>query len=149
MAFAFLPHCHPLHSTPGDTLVSHRREAFIKRIVPWILGAGLLLVFSALGLQNGISAWTDGDAQTVLQHSVTIFSLIYGSVGLAAGVGVSLRRRWGYLLSIAWGVAITYTGGMASHAYGGTTPPVTAIATLLSAVIAGFVIWLANLATRR
>jgi hypothetical protein len=102
-----------------------------------------------LGLQNGIAAWTDGDAQNVLQHSVTIFSLIYGSLGVAAGVGVLLRRRWGYLLSVAWGVAITYTGGMASHAYGGTTPSVTAIAALASAVIAGFVVWLANLATRQ
>ena len=101
-----------------------------------------------LGAQNGIAAWTDGDAQTVLQHSVTVFSLIYGLLGIVAGVGVLLRRRWGYLLSIAWGVAITYTGGMASHAYGETTPLVTAVAALATAVIAGFVIWLANLATR-
>jgi hypothetical protein len=38
---------------------------------------------------------------------------------------------------------------MASHAYGATSPSVTAIATLASAAIAGFVIWLANLATRQ
>ena len=120
----------------------------IRRIVPWILAAVLLVIMGALGAQNGIAAWSDGDAETILQHSVTIFSLIYGSLGLVAGVGVLLRRRWGYLLSIAWGIASTYTGGLASHAYGGTTPSVTAIATLLSAAIAGFVIWLANLATR-
>jgi hypothetical protein len=117
--------------------------------VPWILAATLLLIISALGIQNGIDAWTTDDAQTVLQHSITISSLLYGLLGLAAGAGVLFRRRWGYILSIAWSVVITYTGGMASHAYGGTSPSVTAIATLASAAIAGFVIWLANLATRQ
>jgi hypothetical protein len=121
----------------------------IRRILPWIFATAFLLSISLLGTYNGIGELRDGDATTVLQKSVSIGSLIYGLVGIAAAGGVLLRRRWGYFLSLAWGVVITYTGAMASHAYGETTAPVTAIAALITALIAGFVIWLAGLATRR
>ena len=120
----------------------------IRRILPWILAAALLLIISVLGINNGIDELSSTDEPTVLQRSVSIASLIYGLVGLAAGAGVLLRRRWGYFLSIVWGVVITYTGGMASHAYGATSAPITSIATLATAVIAGFIVWLANMATK-
>jgi hypothetical protein len=121
----------------------------IRRILPWIFATAFLLIISVLGTYNGIGELRDGDATTVLQKSVSIGSLIYGLVGIAAAAGVFLRRRWGYILSVVWGVVITYTGAMASHAYGETTAPVTAIAALITALIAGFVIWLGRLATRR
>ena len=120
----------------------------VRRILPWILAAAFLLIFSTLGGYGGIDELRDTDEKTVLQQSVSISSVIYGLLGIAAGVGVLLRRRWGYFLSIVWGVVITYAGGMASHAYGETTAPVSAIAALLTALIAGIVIWLANIATK-
>ena len=120
-----------------------------RRVLPWILAAAFLMILSVLGLYNGIDELKDADAKTVLQQSVSISSVIYGLLGVAASLGVLLRRRWAYFLSIAWGVVITYAGGMASHAYGETTGPVTAIAALLSALIAGIVIWLANIATKK
>jgi hypothetical protein len=120
----------------------------VRRALPWLLAAAFLLSISVLGINNGIDELRDVDEKTVLQQSVSISSVIYGLIGLAAGVGVLLRRRWGYFLSIAWGVVITYTGGMASHAYGETTAPVTAIAALMTALIAGIVISLANIATK-
>ena len=120
----------------------------IRRILPWILAASLLLVISVLGINNGINEVSSTDERTVLQQSVSIGSFIYGLVGLAAGVGVLLRRRSGYFLSIVWGVVITYTGGMASHAYGETSAPITSIATLATALVAGFIVWLANVATK-
>ena len=120
----------------------------LKRILPWIFATALLVAISALGMYGGIDELRSVDEVTPLQRSVSIGSLIYGLVGLAAGVGVLLRRRWGYTLAIVWGVVITYTGGMASHAWGETSAPVTAVATLMTAFVAGIVIWLANLATR-
>jgi predicted transporter len=120
----------------------------VRRVLPWLLAAAFLLSISVLGINNGIDELRDVNEKTVLQQSVSISSVIYGLIGLAAGVGVLLRRRWGYFLSIAWGVVITYTGGMASHAYGETTAPVTAIAVLITALIAGIVISLANIATK-
>ena len=120
----------------------------MRRILPWIFAAALLLVISLLGVNNGVDELRSGDETTVLQRSVSFSSLIYGLIGLAAGVGVLLRRRWGYFLSIAWGIVITYTGGMASHAYGQTTAPVTAVGALATALIAGIAVWLANIATK-
>ena len=108
----------------------------------------MLMIISALGAYNGIGDLLGGDDKTALQLSVTIGGLIYGLLGIVAGAGVLLLRRWGYLLSLGWGVVITYTGGMASHAYGGTPAQTTAIATVATALIAAAVIWLANLATR-
>ena len=120
----------------------------IRRILPWILGGALLLIISVLGVNGGIDELLSADAKTALQRSVSISSVIYGLIGLAAGIGVLLRRRWAYVLSAVWGIVITYTGGMASHAYGETSAPVTAIATLATALIASFVIWLAKIATK-
>lgn len=121
----------------------------MKGIILRVIAALLLAGIGALGIQNGIDDMMGGDEKkTALQQSVNIGGLIYGLLGLAAGAGVLFRRRWGYLLSIAWGVVVTYTGGMASHAYGGTPALTTAVATVATAVIAGAVIMLANFATR-
>ena len=117
--------------------------------MPWIFAAALLVIISALGAYSGIDELRSGDEVTALQRSVSIASLIYGLLGLAAGAGVLLRRRWGYMLSMVWGFVITYTGGMASHAYGETPPLTTAVATLATALVAGVVIRLASVATRQ
>ena len=121
----------------------------MKGIILRVIAALLLAGIGALGIQNGIDDMMGGDEKkTALQQSVNIGGLIYGLLGLAAGAGVLFCRRWGYRLSIAWGVVVTYTGGMASHAYGGTPALTTALATVATAVIAGAVIMLANFATR-
>ena len=120
----------------------------IGRILVRALAAACLLIISALGTLNGVDELNSWGASTVLQQSVTISSLIYGVIGIAAGVGVLLRRRWGYFLSLAWGVVLTYTGGMASHAYGETSAQLTAVAAAGTALIAGIVIWLANLTAK-
>ena len=119
-----------------------------RNIILRVIAAALLAGIGALGIQNGMDDMMGGDEKTALQQSVNIGGLIYGLLGLAAGAGVLLRRRWGYILSIAWGVVVTYTGGMASHAYGGTPAMTTALAAIATAVIAGAVIMLANLGTR-
>lgn len=121
----------------------------MKGILLRIIAAALLIGIGALGIQNGIDDMMGGDEKTALQQSVNIGGLIYGLLGLAAGAGVLLRRRWGYLLSIAWGVVVTYTGGMASHAYGGTPAQTTAIAAIATALIAAAIIWLANFGTKK
>ena len=121
----------------------------MKGILLRIIAAALLIGIGALGIQNGIDDMMGGDEKTALQQSVNIGGLIYGLCGLAAGAGVLLRRRWGYLVSIAWGAVVTYTGGMASHAYGGTPALTTALATVATALIAAAIIWLASFGTKK
>jgi hypothetical protein len=120
----------------------------IWRILPRFVAAAFLILVSALGGYSGIDELRRGAPESVLQHSVSIGSVIYGILGIIAGAGVLFARRWGYVVSIVWGVVITYTGGMAAHAYGETAALATALAFLMTAIIAGIVTWLANIGTR-
>lgn len=107
-----------------------------------------VLVISALGGMNGIDGISDDG--TILQRSVPIGSLIYAVFGVAAGVGVLLRRRWSYPLTILWAIAITYTGTVASFAWADGDQPILAAAAgafLLCVVICGLVVWGVGIAT--
>ena len=109
----------------------------------------LLLIFSgAAGLFN---AWNQiGDDRTALQATVTIGVLLYGVFGLAAAVGVLVRRRWSTAAVIAWAVAITYVSAVAPRAFGGPDVPLAAsiMSGVATAAIALGVLWAARVATR-
>src|SRR5205085_1451819 len=56
-------------------------------------------------------------AASGLQLSVNIAQLMYGATGIAAAVGLAMRKRWSVRATIASCVAMTYTGSVASFAY--------------------------------
>jgi hypothetical protein len=80
-----------------------------------VLSILLLVITGVLGVQNGIADWPD--AQTAMQRSVAGGSVLYGILGLAAAVGLALRRRWSFPLVLAWGIVVTYVPGAAVMAY--------------------------------
>lgn len=117
--------------------------------IGWLLAVLVLLLTGGLGVNNGVTEWPD--AHTALQRSVTGGVLVYGLVGIAAGAGLALRKRWSVGLALAWAILITYVSGAAVVGYGGEDAPVAAAipASLASALIGGLVTWAARVATRR
>src|SRR5215212_8813763 len=124
-------------------------EVEIKlRIVAFLTAAALIAV-SVLGGRDGLDGVSnDGN---LLQKSVSAASLIYAVFGMAAGIGVLLRRRWGFPLAILWGLAATYAGSVATFAWREPGQPVlvSVVAALAgSLIICGLVVWGAHVATR-
>lgn len=118
------------------------------RKLGWLLAILMLLATGCIGIYNGTHEWAD--ARTVLQQSVTGGVFLYGVVGLLAGIGLALRRRWSFPAAVVWGVIVTYVPGAAVIGYGGADTPTSAaiVASAGSALIAAFVVWVAHYSTR-
>jgi hypothetical protein len=118
----------------------------------WIVTILLLFVPGALGLYNAFNEIPG--AASSLQLSVNIAQLIYGATGIAAAVGLALRKRWSVRATIASCVAMTYTGSVASFAYSdpgfkeGGTITGTLSAFLSLALVSALMIWIAHTVTR-
>jgi hypothetical protein len=117
------------------------------------IGRALSLVMlfgtGALGLYSGVreTAYT----LTPLQRSVSVGVLLYGVLGVAAGVALAARHRASVWLSAIWGVVITYVASLAAIAYAGADATlIGAIASgIATALIAAGVIWSARVSARR
>jgi hypothetical protein len=109
--------------------------------VAWLLALLALLVTGALGVYNAFQEWPN--AETALQKSVSVGELVYGVNGLVAAFGLVRRRHWSLRWAAAWGLAATYTAGMAVLAYGGTDASLSAAlwAWVGGALVAGAVVW--------
>ena len=115
-----------------------------------IVSAAAMLVLSVLGGWNGIDGITSEG--TLLQRSVSVASVLYAILGIAASLGVLMRRRWSFPLAILWSIVVTYTGTVASVAWAEQGQPILAPlagAFLLCVVICGLVVWCVHIATRR
>jgi hypothetical protein len=118
----------------------------------WVVTILLLFVGGALGLYNAFQEIAS--AASGLQLSVNIAQLIYGATGIAAAVGLAMRKRWSVRATITSCVAMTYTGSVASFAYsdpgftqGGTiTGVVSAFLSLV--LVSALMIWVARIVTR-
>ena len=113
-----------------------------------LLSAAIVTVISVLGGMNGIDGLPDEG--TFFQKSVAVASIIYALLGIGAGVGVLLRKRWSLTLAILWGVVVTYTGTVASVAWAERGQPIMAslvLALLICVVVCGLVIWGVHIAT--
>jgi hypothetical protein len=112
------------------------------------LSLAMLFVTGALGLFNGLREVTF--TLTPLQRAVSIGVLIYGVLGVVAGVALAMRHRSSVWLTALWGVAITYVASFAAVAYAGPEASATgAVASgMASALLAAGVIWSAWVSTR-
>jgi hypothetical protein len=101
-----------------------------------------------VGVYNGLTEWKD--AQTFLQKTVTGGVLIYGVLGVAGVVGLILRKRWTHVVTILWGVVVTYVASVAAIAYAGDDATVVGavFGGLGAALTAAGVCWAARVATR-
>jgi hypothetical protein len=118
------------------------------RTVAWLLSVLVLVGTGAVGVRNGVVELPD--AQTALQKSVTAGVLLYGFVGLVAGIGLAARRPWSRWWAILWGVVVTYVATAAVFAYGGpdASPGAALAGGMVTALIAAGVAWSARAATR-
>lgn len=118
----------------------------------WVLAIAVLLVTGIVGLLNGVREI--GDMHSRLQLTVTLGVLLYGLLGLVAGVGLARRRPWSVRTSIAWAAVVTYVATVASFAY--HDPTFSQSGTIAGTVGAGVsaaligmgVVWAARVATR-
>ena len=120
----------------------------IGRKLAWLLASTVLLATGVLGLWNGATEWAD--ARTALQQSVTGGVFLYGVLGVAAVIGLAFRRRWSYVIALAWGAVLTYVPGAAVIGYGGPDASIggAVAASIGAAVIAGGVVWATHVVTR-
>ena len=118
----------------------------------WVVTILLLFAGGALGLYNAFQEIAS--AASGLQLSVNIAQLIYGATGIAAAVGLAMRKRWSVRATIASCVAMTYTGSVASFAYSdpgfkqGATITGVVSAFLSLVLVSALMIWVARIVTR-
>jgi hypothetical protein len=121
----------------------------MRRAIGWALSLVMLFGTGALGLYNGVRelAYT----LTPLQRSVSIGVLVYGVLGLAAGVALAARHRASVWLAAIWGAVITYVASLAAIAYAGADASLigSVASGVASALIAAGVVWSARGSTRR
>jgi hypothetical protein len=82
-----------------------------------------------------------GQSATLGQRIQTATQLVFGLLGVAAVAMLVVRRRWARLMLVAWGAAISISGGMAAVVWGGQGPLPAAAATFASALIAWLTQW--------
>ena len=122
------------------------------RTAAWIVAVILLFGIGVIGITNGVRELSD--PYSALQRSVNVAVLLYGVLGVAAGLGLARRRPWSVRLSIAWAVFVTYAATVASFAYSDPTfshsgtITGTIAAALSTALIGAGIVWVARGATR-
>jgi hypothetical protein len=121
----------------------------MMRTIAWVLAILALLATGVLGVYNGLTEWAD--AATGWQRAVTGGVIVYGVLGLAAGIGLALRKRWSYKLAIAWAFVVTFVASGAALAYGGAEASAggAVSAGLGAALIGVLVVLAARAATQR
>ena len=102
----------------------------------------LLVALSALGLDSAVRQLAS--AATVGQRIATATQFGYAVAGLLGSGAVLLRSSWASAMLWIWAGLITVTGGLAPVVWGGAGTLAGLVAGLVSAGIAGPVIWLAT-----
>jgi hypothetical protein len=122
-------------------------EGSMGRKVAWLLSIVVLVGTGVMGVRNGVVELPD--AATALQKSVTVGVLLYGILGLVAGIGLAARRPWSRWAALLWGVVVTYVATAAVIAYGGADASTGAALTggAATALIAAGVAWTARRTT--
>jgi hypothetical protein len=120
-----------------------------RRNVARVLSVVMLFATGATGLYNGLREL--GYTLTPLQRSVSIGVLVYGVLGIAAGVALVARHPSSIWLAALWGLVVVYVSAVAAIAYAGSDASVVgAIASgMASGLIAAGVIWSARTSARR
>ena len=118
------------------------------RKVAWIFAILVLLSTGAAGFFNGVNEISQAD--TPLQHSVTIGVFLYGIFGIAGALALIARHRLAVKLTCVWAVVVTYVASVASLAYAGEDATLGgAIAGGVGAALIGVgIVWCVRVATR-
>jgi len=109
----------------------------------------VLLGTGVIGVHNVIAEWPE--VETTFQRAVCVGGGLYGVLGLIAGAGVLLRRRWGFYVAVAWAVVTTAVGTSAAVAYADAVSRIGsgAGAFAATALATTLVVWLARIGMNR
>ncbi|HEY1251870.1 MAG TPA: hypothetical protein VGH97_11830 [Thermoanaerobaculia bacterium] len=114
----------------------------MKRVGPILRQVAVVafLLFTAYaGIVDGIDS--SRSASGGGQRIASVCQLLYGGLATAALLGLLIRGRWILPLVIAWGAALSVTGGLAAVVWGGQSAVVGVFAGLCTAGIAALVVW--------
>lgn len=106
------------------------RAAFVVSIVALCAYAGL---------EDGLRAFAG--AVTAAQRVASVTQLLYGALSVAVLLAMLFRRGWVAALLLAWGAAVTVTGGLAPVVWGEQGWGVGAAAGASVAAAVALVLW--------
>ena len=78
----------------------------------------LLLLTAYTGIADGRNAFRSASADRPLERVAAAIQLLYGALAAATLLASALARRWVLPLLLAWGAALTVTGGLAPVVWG-------------------------------
>ena len=78
----------------------------------------LLLLTAYTGIADGRDAFRSASADRPLERVAAAIQLLYGALAAATLLASALARRWVLPLLLAWGAALTVTGGLAPVVWG-------------------------------
>jgi membrane associated rhomboid family serine protease len=123
----------------------------MRKIGRWI-AIVFLAVTGLFGIANAVNEV--GIVETALQMSVEVGDALWGILGLLTAIGMWRRRPWILTTSVAWAIALTYTGTVASFAFHDPTfaDPSTKMGTIAAfaaiGAISALIVWAVRVAMR-
>jgi hypothetical protein len=120
----------------------------MSKALPWRIGAAFLpLGTGILGVINGLGEWQG--SETLLQRISSAGVIVYGPLGLAAGVLLLAGARHGRLALSAWMVVVTIVGGVAPVAWGDAPAMFGLLSGFSTLLLCGAAYWAASEADAR
>jgi hypothetical protein len=101
----------------------------------------LLLVTVYTGIVDGLGTFRSASVVEPLERFAAASQLVYGGLAAAALLASAIARRWVLPLLLAWGAALTVTGGLAPVVWGEQGALVGILAGLCTAGIVALVFW--------
>jgi hypothetical protein len=109
----------------------------------------LLLLTAYTGIADGRDAFRSASADRPLERVAAAIQLLYGALAAATLLASALARRWVLPLLLAWGAALTVTGGLAPVVWGEQGALVGVLGGLCTAAIVALVFRAARAHNRR
>jgi hypothetical protein len=107
-----------------------------------LLGIALLLLVSLawIGLSGGINQLPQ--STTVGEKAQTLTQFAYGLFALLSAATAFRGRRWARLVRVGWVVSTTFSAGLASVIWGGTSLAIGLLSGAAAGLIASGIVWL-------
>jgi hypothetical protein len=109
-----------------------------------VVAAFLPLTVGVIGLYNNFNDWRS--AQTFGQHLAAAGVLLYGPVGVAAGVALLAGWRSWRPLFLTFAGFCTFVGALAPVVWGGASPVIGLISGFSAAMLCAAALWAATTA---
>ena len=90
----------------------------VGRVVSLAAVVVLLLLTAYTGIADGLDAFRSASSVEPLERVAAAIQILYGALAAASLVASAVSRRWVLPLLLAWGAALTVTGGLAPVVWG-------------------------------